>query len=220
MKQIPKQLLPVQGVSSIEIGLKATRSAFPDAGIIVVSAPKWTGSFKTRIADSLIVEQPEPRGNAEALNIALRYIKQEGHVLVLNADHLFGLEADELRIMAEQHLNRGMDATIMLDPIIEQIKYYWLYGNDMRLGGRIADLAERSNDILVGAFIGIFMAKIGWLKQIFERQAGVADSQTEAKTTDLLLANNGNSIIGVMISKNQHLGINNMTDYDNLQNII
>lgn len=216
---LPKQLLAIKGASSLEHGLEAVSAIYPDTKNIIVSSPQWARLFQQRFPKCQILVQPKPRGNADALRIATKNISDGKNVLCFNSDHLFGITPESLRQLTKTHLLYHFVATILLEtiPPTEATKFFWKYDDDHNLKGR-SSRSDTQPEIKTGAFVGVFVAQLGWLKIVTAQESKIAAGHhLESKTTDMLLRATSNTRIGVFGTSQRHWGINTPKEYYALQ---
>ncbi len=219
--KLPKQLLVVANISSLDHGINTIASSYPDAIPVVVSSPLWVDLFKKRFPSCQVLVQSQPRGNADALRIAVDNITDGHNVLCFNSDHLIGLGSVELRGLVRTHFLNNFAATILLETASsnEPTKFLWEYDNTRKnLKGRRTSRTDRSP--YSGKFIGAFVAQLNWLRAATTKESQIAASLgTESKTTDMLLRDVNHTRIGVFCTNQKHWGINTPEEYHTLQRL-
>ncbi len=213
---LPKQLLPVGSVSSLEHGLTVVGQLFLNTDLIIVSSPASAKTFATKFPAYRHVLQPVASGNAEALMFAIDATGiTEESLLALNADHLFGLTANDLLQLAGRHKISGNDATVLLQTCPNQnIRFRWLYDDSLYLCGR-SEITEEQDpkSQKSGVFIELFMAKIDWLRQALPIEINSATQQRrENKTTEMLLSGVKGRRVGISPTETVYYGINTTED--------
>lgn len=212
--QTPKQLLPINGETSLGHGVETVRRQFPEIKIVIVSSPVWAALLQEQFANTTVVIQPKPLGNADALRIATEEVRGGEHVLCFNGDHLLGLDAKELQTLVETHLHNGFVATVLLEEpeMSSKPEFIWKY-DDSILVGRDHVVYEQPNPNS-GGFVGAFIARLDWLKSAVNTECLSAKAQgIEAKTTELLLHPVTSGTIGVYKTDKKHWGINTPQEY-------